>query len=106
MSKFKTFLDKKLKSNKISQNKFARMIDVTPTYVNKIINGKNGPPDRDLQIKIANSLGIEGEERNKFFNNLAKEKNDIPSDIYDGIFNSKSSWNRIREILKNEKIMK
>lgn len=106
MSKFRTFLGKKLKNNKISQNKFARMIDVTPTYVNKIINGKSGPPDRDLQIKIANSLGIEGEERNKFFNNLAKEKNDIPSDIYDGIFNSKSSWNRIREILKNEKIIK
>ncbi len=106
MSKFRTFLDKKLKNNKISQNKFARMIDVTPTYVNKIINGKSGPPDRDLQIKIANSLGIEGDQRNKFFNNLAKEKNDIPSDIYDGIFNNKSSWNRIREILKNEKIMK
>ena len=82
------------------------MIDVTPTYVNQMINGKSGPPDRDLQIKIANSLGMEGEERNKFFNNLAKEKNDIPSDIYDGIFNSKNSWNRIREILKNEKIIK
>ena len=106
MSKFKTFLDRKLKSNKISQNKFARMIDVTPTYVNQMINGKSGPPDRDLQIKIANSLGMEDEERNKFFNNLAKEKNDIPSDIYDGIFNSKNSWNRIREILKNEKIIK
>ncbi len=106
MSKFKTFLDKKLKDNKISQNKFARMVDVTPTYVNNMINGKSGPPDRDLQIRIANSLGIEGEERNKFFNNLAKEKNDIPSDIYDGIFNNKSSWNRIREIFKNEKIMK
>jgi len=106
MNKFKTFLSKKLKSNRISQNKFARMIDVTPTYVNQMINGKSGPPDRDLQIKIANSLGMEGEERNKFFNNLAKEKNDIPSDIYDGIFNSKNSWNRIREILKNEKIIK
>lgn len=106
MNKFKTFLGKKLKSNRISQNKFARMIDVTPTYVNQMINGKSGPPDRDLQIKIANSLGMEGEERNKFFNNLAKEKNDIPSDIYDGIFNSKNSWNKIREILKNEKIIK
>lgn len=106
MSKFKTFLDKKLKNNKISQNKFARMIDVTPTYVNKMINGKSGPPDRDLQIKIANSLEMEGEERNKFFNNLAKEKNDIPSDIYNGIFNNKNSWNRIREILRNENIIK
>lgn len=106
MSKFKTFLNKKLKSEKISQNKFARIIDVTPTYVNKMINGTSGPPDRDLQIKIANSLRIEGEERNKFFNNLAKEKDDIPSDIYNGILNSKNSWNKIREILKNEKIIK
>lgn len=106
MSKFKTFLNKKLISNKISQNKFARMIDVTPTYVNKMINGTSGPPDRKLQIKIANSLGLEGEERNKFFNNLAKEKKDIPSDIYDGILNKKDSWNSIREILKKENIIK
>ena len=106
MSKFKTFLYKKLKSKKISQNKFARMIDVTPTYINKMINGTSGPPDRDLQIKIANSLEIEGEERNKFFNNLAKEKDDIPSDIYEGIFSNKNSWNKIRELLKKEKIIK
>lgn len=106
MSKFRTFLNKKLKSKKISQNKFARMIDVTPTYVNKIINGMSGPPDRDLQIKIANCLGIEGEERNKFFNNLAKERQDIPADIYEGIFSNKNSWDKIREILKRERIVK
>ena len=106
MSKFKTFLNKKLKDQKISQNKFARMIDVTPTYVNKMINGTSGPPDRNLQIRIANSLKIEGEERNKFFNNLAKEKDDIPSDIYEGIFCNKNSWDKIRELLKKEKIIK
>ena len=106
MSKFKNLLDKKLKDKNISQNKFARMIDVTPTYVNNMINGKSGPPDRDLQMKIADSLGLEGEERYKFFNNIAKEKKDIPSDIYDGIINSKDSWNKIREILKEENIIK
>lgn len=106
MSKFKTLLDKELKNRKISQNKFARMIDVTPTYINSMINGKSGPPDRNLQIKIANKLGMEGRERYNFFNNIAKEKNEIPSDIYDGIFNSKDNWNRIREILKKEKIIK
>lgn len=106
MSKFKTLLSKKLKDKKISQNRFARMIDVTPTYVNNMINGKSGPPERDLQMKIANSLGLEGEERYNFFNNVAKEKKDIPSDIYDGIFKSKDSWNKIREILKGENIIK
>lgn len=106
MSKFKTFLDKKIKNKKISQNKFARMIDVTPTYVNSMINGKSGPPERELQIKIADSLELEGEERYNFFDNIAKEKKDIPSDIYDGIFNNKNSWNKIREILKKENIIK
>ena len=56
------------------------------------------------QIKIANSLEIEGEERNKFFNNLAKEKDDIPSDIYEGIFCNKNSWDKIRELLKKKKL--
>ena len=106
MSKFKTLLDKKLKSKKISQNKFARMIDVTPTYVNHMIMGKSGPPDRKLQIKIADNLGMENEERYNFFNNIATEKNDIPSDIYEGIFNNKKNWNKIREILKEENIIK
>ena len=91
MSKFKTLLDKKLKSKKISQNKFARMIDVSPTYVNHMIMGKSGPPDRKLQIKIADNLGMENEERYNFFNNIATEKNDIPSDIYEGIFNNKKN---------------
>lgn len=105
MSKFKIFLNRKLRNNKISQNRFAKMIDVTPTYVNKMVNGTSGPPDRNLQIKIANSFGMQGEERNQFFDNLAKERNDIPSDIYDGILNNKSSWDKIREMLKREKIV-
>ena len=106
MNKFRTLLNRKLKNKEISQNQFARMIGVSPTYVNHMIIGKSGPPDRNLQIKIADSLGMEGEERHSLFNNMAKEKNDIPSDIYEGIFNNKKSWNKIREILKEENIIK
>lgn len=106
MSRFKIILNEKLKNKRISQNKFARMINVSPTYINHMVMGKSGPPDRDLQIKIADSLEIKGEERDNFFNNIATEKNDIPSDIYNGIFNSKKQWNKIREILKKENIIK
>lgn len=102
MSKFKTFLNKKLNVNNISQNQFARLIGATPTYVGQLINGSKPPPDRELQIKIAESLNLHKGEREKYFDNIAKEKNDIPSDIYKIILENEERWNELRKIIKKE----
>ena len=102
MSKFKTFLNKKLNTNNISQNQFAKLIGATPTYIGQLVNGTKPPPDRELQIKIAESLNLDKYEREKYFNNIAKEKNDIPSDIYKIILENQMRWNEIREIMEKE----
>ena len=52
MSKFNIYLKHKLEQNNLSQNKFAKMIGVSPTYVGDMINGRKGPPDKELQIKF------------------------------------------------------
>ena len=35
----------------------------------------------------------------KFFNLIAKEKNDIPSDIYNGVMNYEEKWDEVRKVL-------
>ena len=102
MSKFKTFLNKKLKDSKTSQYKFAKKIGVTPTYVGQLVNGVKPPPDRDLQIRIVDELNMDKKEKNKFFNNVAKEKNDIPADIYKNILENQDKWDEIRKIIDKE----
>lgn len=102
MSKFKTFLNKKLKDSKTSQNKFANNIGVTATYVGQLIKGTKPPPDRNLQMKIVDELNMNQKEKNKFFNNVAKEKNDIPADIYKNILDNQDKWDAIRGIINKE----
>lgn len=105
MSKFKVTLKRKLEKQNISQNQFAKMIGVSPVYIGQLIKGNKEPPSRDLQIKMADILYKKEKEKNNFLDNIAKEKEDIPSDIYKGIFCNKNKWGRIREILKQEKII-
>lgn len=102
MSKFNTFLKKKLEQNNLSQNKFAKMIGVSPTYIGDMIKGRKGPPDMELQIKIADCLNILGSDREDFFNKIAKEKNEIPSDIYKDVLLKEDKWNEIRKILEEK----
>lgn len=99
MSKFNTFLKNKLEQNNLSKNKFAKMLGVSPTYVGDMIRGTKGPPDIELQIKIADCLNILGSERDIFFNRIAKEKNEIPCDIYKEVLLNEDKWNEIRKIL-------
>ena len=102
MSKFNTFLKHKLEQNKLSKNKFAKMLGVSPTYVGDMIRGTKGPPDIELQIKIADCLNILGSERDKFFNRIAKEKKEIPCDIYKEVLLNEDKWNEIRKILREK----
>ena len=102
MSKFNTFLKHKLEQNKLSKNKFAKMLGVSPTYVGDMIRGTKGPPDIELQIKIADCLNILGSERDNFFNRIAKEKKEIPCDIYKEVLLNEDKWNEIRKILREK----
>ena len=101
MSRFNVFFKNKLEQNNLSQNKFAKMIGVSSTYVGDMIKGRKGPPDFELQIKIADSLNIFGIERDNFFDKIAKEKDEIPSDIYFDIKNS-NNWDEIRKRIKEK----
>ena len=99
MNKFGSFLKKEIARNKLSQNNFAKELGVSSYYVGQLIKGEKKPPSRKLQTKIANVLNFDESKRIEFFNMTAKEKSDIPSDIYDGVISNESKWNDVRKIL-------
>lgn len=104
MNEFGKFLKKEISKNKLSQNKFAEKIGISSYYVGQMIKGEKRPPSRELQMRIANILNFDENKKVKFFNLIAKEKNDIPSDIYNGMMTNESKWNEVREVLnKGEK---
>lgn len=104
MNEFGKFLKKEISRNKLSQNKSAEKIGISSYYVGQMIKGEKRSPSRELQIKIVNALDFDENKKVKFFNLVAKEKNDIPSDIYNGMMTNESKWNEVREVLnKGEK---
>ena len=94
MNEFGKFLKKEISKNKLSQNKFAEKIGISSYYVGQMIKGEKRPPSRELQMRIANILNFDENKKVKFFNLIAKEKNDIPSDIYNGMMTNESKWNK------------
>lgn len=99
MNEFGKFLKKEISRNKLSQNKFAEKIGISSYYVGQIIKGEKRPPSRELQIKIATILNFDEDKKVKFFDLIAKEKKDIPSDIYKGVISNETKWNEVRKIL-------
>lgn len=99
MNTFSNFLKSEMTRNKYSQNKFAKEIGVSSYYLGQLIKGEKRPPSRELQMKIANALDFDENKKVKFFNLVAKEKKDIPSDIYNGMMINESKWDEVREVL-------
>ena len=99
MNNFGDFLKTEISKNKLSQNKFAEKIGVSSYYVGQLIKGEKRPPSREIQVKIVDALNFNESEKIKFFDLIAKEKRDIPSDIYNGVMKNKNKWNEVREIL-------
>ena len=99
MNEFGNFLKKEISRNKLSQNKFAEKVGISSYYVGQMIKGEKRPPSRELQIKIATILNFYENKKVKFFNLIAKEKNDIPSDIYNGVMNYEEKWDEVRKVL-------
>lgn len=104
MNNFGDFLRKEISKNKFSQNKFAEKIGVSSYYVGQLIKGEKRPPSREVQLKIVDVLKFNKSKKIQFFDLIAKEKSDIPSDIYNDVIKNQEKWNEVREVLnKGEK---
>lgn len=102
MSKFKTFFKNEFDKKHISQNKFAQRLGISSFYLGQLLKGEKSPPDRELQIKISKELDLNKQKRKQYYDLIAKEKNDIPTDIYQYIINNPAKWDEIRKMLNGE----
>ena len=102
MSKFKTFFKNEFDKKHISQNKFAQRLGISSFYLGQLLKGEKSPPDRELQIKISKELDLNKQKRKQYYDLIAKEKNDITTDIYQYIINNPAKWDEIRKMLKGE----
>ena len=102
MSKFKTFLNKEFNKKNTSQNKFAQSLGISSAYLGQLLKGEKSPPDRKLQLKISEQLELNEKKKKVYFNLIAKEKKDIPTDIYEQILEHPHKWDDIRKIIQKE----
>lgn len=97
MSEFSKFLNDKCKKNENSIRKIAAKAEITHTYLLQLMNSKKEPPEAKTQEKIVKALELKPDEAIKFYDLAAKQREDIPADIYIKVLNNKKLYKEIRE---------
>lgn len=94
---FTQYLKEKREALGISQNKFAKMINITQSYFNSIERGEvKNPPSEEVLYRIADSLNLTPEEKEHMLYLAAIER--TPKIIVDRIEKLKSD---LKENIKN-----
>lgn len=103
MSEFSDFLYKKYiekcKKQKLSIRSLSKKIGMSHNYLGQILHGKVNAPEATIQKKLANEL-IDINERKIFFNLAAKDRNEVPIDIFEKASKEANKWSKLREILE------
>lgn len=97
MSEFSEFLNNKCKKNKDSIRRIATKAEITHTYLLQLMSSKKDPPEPKTQEKIVKALELQGQDIIKFYDLAAKQRGDIPADVYMKILNNKKIYKEIRE---------
>lgn len=84
---FSQFLIKKRDSIPLNNSQLAKKAGITPVYLGEIIKNKKCPPEKKTLYALAEALQISEEERVTLFDLAAKERKEIPVDVYDYIVN-------------------
>ena len=102
-SDFGMYLAATIKRAGISQYTFYSEAEIAKPYFYDIITGKTNPPPRDKLEKMLGVLNhylIDGPvNRDEFFNLAAKDRQEIPVDIFDMIKEHPEQWNALRLLL-------
>lgn len=91
------YLARLIKAHSFSQSEFARLINVSRTYLYDLFNGRVKPPAPEMQEKIISVLGLSGNEKEEFYNKTAAGRGEIPKDIFDYLYNNEDEMLMIRE---------
>ena len=102
-SDFGVYLAATIKRAGISQYTFYSEAEIAKPYFYDIITGKTNPPPREKLEKMLDVLNrylVDGPvNRDEFFNLAAKDRQEIPVDIFDMIKEHPEQWNALRMLL-------
>lgn len=97
---FSDFLIKKRDSIPLNNSQLAKKAGITSVYLGEIIKKKKCPPEKKTQYALADALQISEEERCRLFDLAARERNEIPVDVYDYIANHVNIVDEIRDRMR------
>ena len=97
VNNFSDFLIKKRDEANLTNSKLAMKASISSVYLGEIINNKKIPPDKKTQYALVDALQLSLEDRNAFFSLAAKERGELPADVYDYLLNNHTLIYEIRQ---------
>ncbi len=93
---FSEFLVKKRDTVGLSNSRLAALSGMSAVYLGEIVRNKKGPPDKKIQYALAEALNLTVDEKLKFYDLAARERGEIPIDVYDHLLESPELIEEIR----------
>ncbi len=90
-----------IKKHKYSQSEFAKLINISRTYLYDLFNGRVKPPAPEMQEKIILALDLCGSEKEEFYNRTAAGRDELPKDIFEYLYDNTNEIAMLRERMKN-----
>lgn len=101
-TEFGELLTRLIKQKKMTQTQFYGKVGITKPYFYDIMAEKTSPSP-EVQFAMLTILKPCRADQDKFFDLIAKTKDDIPADIYRYIKGNKEMYKMIRKMMEEEK---
>lgn len=101
---FSEFLIRKRDNVPINNSQLAKKANITPVYLGEILKNKKSPPDKKTQYALAKALELEDEECFELFDLAAKERGEIPADVYEYLITHNEIISELRNRMKSDKL--
>ena len=101
-TEFGELLTRLIKQKKMTQSFFYSQVGITKPYFYDILAEKTSPSP-EVQYKMLEILRPIQADQDKFFDLIAKTKDDIPADIYKYLKGNNQMYKMIRKMMEEEK---
>ena len=82
-----------MKEHKFSSSEFAKLINVSRTYLYDLFHGRVKPPSHEMQ-------GLSGDEKEEFYNRTAAGRGELPKDVFEYLYNNADEISMVRERMR------
>lgn len=101
-TEFGELLTRLIKQKKMTQSYFYAKVGIAKPYFYDILAEKTSPSP-EVQFKMLEILRPSRADQEKFFDLVAKAKDDMPADIYRYLKGNSEKYKLIRDMMQNEK---